>query len=302
MTPSEALQAICEAWNRLDNDALADLFDEAGTFEDPLHERVLTGREDIRTVNGPAMASLSECEVTLEHRARARRHRARRGHVPFGARRRRRAHGLPVRDRGRAARRADRALHGVLRHRGRSYERGRARCASARRSRMPIRRSPYFERTLAAGAIDFMVYNHTYMPIDFGRDPLRRVRGDHAGRDALGRRRRAAGAAARPRCAELRRLPQPARAARPRGRPLPLHAGLRSARADHGRLHRAAALRGHRLVLALGRRHLALGLRPRARARRGRGGGGGRRRAAAAAGAARPRPCSSRSTTATSAP
>ena len=35
-----------------------------------------------------------------------------------------------------------------------------------------IRRSPYFERTLAAGAIDFMVYNHTYMPIDYGRDPV----------------------------------------------------------------------------------------------------------------------------------
>lgn len=65
MTPSEALQAICEAWNRLDNDALADLFDGAGTFEDPLHERVLAGREDIRAVNGPAMASLSQCEVTL---------------------------------------------------------------------------------------------------------------------------------------------------------------------------------------------------------------------------------------------
>ncbi|HEY3614138.1 MAG TPA: nuclear transport factor 2 family protein [Gaiellales bacterium] len=65
MTPSEALQAICEAWNRLDNDALADLFDVAGTFEDPLHERVLTGREDIRTVNAPAMGALSECEVTL---------------------------------------------------------------------------------------------------------------------------------------------------------------------------------------------------------------------------------------------
>ncbi|MDX6541255.1 MAG: hypothetical protein QOI71_2865, partial [Gaiellales bacterium] len=28
-----------------------------------------------------------------------------------------------------------------------------------------VRRSPYFARTLAAGAIDFMVYNHTYMPI-----------------------------------------------------------------------------------------------------------------------------------------
>jgi glycine cleavage system aminomethyltransferase T len=35
-----------------------------------------------------------------------------------------------------------------------------------------VRRSPYFERTLAAGARGFMVYNHTYMPIDYGRDPL----------------------------------------------------------------------------------------------------------------------------------
>ncbi len=35
-----------------------------------------------------------------------------------------------------------------------------------------VRRSPYFERTIAAGALGFMVYNHTYMPIDYGRDPL----------------------------------------------------------------------------------------------------------------------------------
>jgi glycine cleavage system aminomethyltransferase T len=35
-----------------------------------------------------------------------------------------------------------------------------------------VRRSPYFERTLAEGAIGFMVYNHTYMPLDYGRDPL----------------------------------------------------------------------------------------------------------------------------------
>ena len=34
-----------------------------------------------------------------------------------------------------------------------------------------IRRSPYFARTLAAGADDFMVYNHTYMPMGYGRDP-----------------------------------------------------------------------------------------------------------------------------------
>ena len=65
MTPSEALQAICEAWNRLDNDALADLFAPAGTFEDPLHERTLTGPDDIRAVNAPAMGALSECHVTL---------------------------------------------------------------------------------------------------------------------------------------------------------------------------------------------------------------------------------------------
>ena len=65
MTPIETLQAICEAWNRLDNDALADLFAADGVFEDPLHEKTLRGREEIRTVNAPAMASLSECEVTI---------------------------------------------------------------------------------------------------------------------------------------------------------------------------------------------------------------------------------------------
>jgi ketosteroid isomerase-like protein len=65
MTPSETLQAICDAWNRLDNDALAELFSEDGVFEDPLHERTLRGREDIRAVNAPAMGALSECEVTI---------------------------------------------------------------------------------------------------------------------------------------------------------------------------------------------------------------------------------------------
>jgi aminomethyltransferase len=48
--------------------------------------------------------------------------------------------------------------------------------AAGAREREPlsytVRRSPYFERTLAAGAIGFMVYNHTYMPLDYGRDPM----------------------------------------------------------------------------------------------------------------------------------
>jgi glycine cleavage system aminomethyltransferase T len=34
-----------------------------------------------------------------------------------------------------------------------------------------VRRSPYFERTVALGAVEFMVYNHMYMPLDYGRDP-----------------------------------------------------------------------------------------------------------------------------------
>jgi glycine cleavage system aminomethyltransferase T len=34
-----------------------------------------------------------------------------------------------------------------------------------------VRRSPYFTRTIAEGAIELMVYNHMYMPLDYGRDP-----------------------------------------------------------------------------------------------------------------------------------
>ena len=34
-----------------------------------------------------------------------------------------------------------------------------------------VRRSPYFAETERAGAIEYMVYNHMYMPIDYGRAP-----------------------------------------------------------------------------------------------------------------------------------
>jgi glycine cleavage system aminomethyltransferase T len=34
-----------------------------------------------------------------------------------------------------------------------------------------VRRSPYFERTEAAGALEYMVYNHMYMPIVYDNDP-----------------------------------------------------------------------------------------------------------------------------------
>jgi glycine cleavage system aminomethyltransferase T len=34
-----------------------------------------------------------------------------------------------------------------------------------------VRRSPYFAETERAGAVEYMVYNHMYMPIAYGRDP-----------------------------------------------------------------------------------------------------------------------------------
>jgi glycine cleavage system aminomethyltransferase T len=34
-----------------------------------------------------------------------------------------------------------------------------------------VRRSPYFGATEAAGAVEYMVYNHMYMPMDYGRSP-----------------------------------------------------------------------------------------------------------------------------------
>jgi len=34
-----------------------------------------------------------------------------------------------------------------------------------------VRRSPYFEQTERAGAVEYMVYNHMYMPIGYGRPP-----------------------------------------------------------------------------------------------------------------------------------
>jgi glycine cleavage system aminomethyltransferase T len=34
-----------------------------------------------------------------------------------------------------------------------------------------VRRSPYFPATEAAGAVEYLIYNHMYMPIDYGRAP-----------------------------------------------------------------------------------------------------------------------------------
>lgn len=67
MTADEAMVAICRCWDQLDADALAALFTDDGTYEDPLKPDVLRGIDDVREGNRPAMAALSTCEVTLGH-------------------------------------------------------------------------------------------------------------------------------------------------------------------------------------------------------------------------------------------
>lgn len=67
MSPAEAIEAVCDGWTRLDNDAIAAGFAEDGVFDDPLHERRLVGRDDIRETNAGAVAALRECRVVLGH-------------------------------------------------------------------------------------------------------------------------------------------------------------------------------------------------------------------------------------------
>jgi ketosteroid isomerase-like protein len=65
VNPEDALSNVCEAWNRLDPGALAELFTDDGRYEDPLKESTLVGRQQIFDGNAPAMEMLSDCEVTL---------------------------------------------------------------------------------------------------------------------------------------------------------------------------------------------------------------------------------------------
>jgi ketosteroid isomerase-like protein len=67
MTADEAMVAICHCWEQLDADALAALFTEDGTYEDPLKPGILRGVEDVREGNRPAMAALTDCQITLGH-------------------------------------------------------------------------------------------------------------------------------------------------------------------------------------------------------------------------------------------
>ena len=67
MTPGEALGAVFSAWERGDADAIADMFAADGVLEDPLKAGTITGREQIREQNRPAVAALEDCRVTIRH-------------------------------------------------------------------------------------------------------------------------------------------------------------------------------------------------------------------------------------------
>ena len=67
MIASEAIRALCAAWERGDPGALADLFGEDGVYEDPLKEGPIVGREQIREGNRPAMTAIEDCRVEIRH-------------------------------------------------------------------------------------------------------------------------------------------------------------------------------------------------------------------------------------------
>ena len=66
MLASEAIHAVCAAWERGDPDALAGLFAEDGVYEDPLKDDgPMVGRKEIREGNRSAMAAIEDCRVEI---------------------------------------------------------------------------------------------------------------------------------------------------------------------------------------------------------------------------------------------
>jgi uncharacterized protein (TIGR02246 family) len=66
MIASEAIRALCAAWERGDPDALAGLFADDGVYEDPLKDGgPMAGRQQIREGNRPAMAAIEDCQVEI---------------------------------------------------------------------------------------------------------------------------------------------------------------------------------------------------------------------------------------------
>ena len=66
MTPTEALRAVCDAWEAGDPDTAAGLFAPDGAYEDPLYPAPLHGPEAIRAGMAEGMGAIEDCRVTLD--------------------------------------------------------------------------------------------------------------------------------------------------------------------------------------------------------------------------------------------
>lgn len=66
MTPSEALRAVCDAWEAGDPAAASGLFAPDGIYEDPLYPAPLTGPDAIGAGMVEGMGAIEDCRVTLD--------------------------------------------------------------------------------------------------------------------------------------------------------------------------------------------------------------------------------------------
>lgn len=71
MTPREATEAVLDAWERSDPEAVAALFAGDGRYEDPLFPEALVGPDAIRAAVAPAMAELRNLEIPIRAIAEA---------------------------------------------------------------------------------------------------------------------------------------------------------------------------------------------------------------------------------------
>jgi ketosteroid isomerase-like protein len=69
MNARDATIALCQAWERGDAQAVAEMFAPDGRYEDPLFPEVLVGPDAIREGVGAAMTEITNLEIPIRHLA-----------------------------------------------------------------------------------------------------------------------------------------------------------------------------------------------------------------------------------------
>jgi glycine cleavage system aminomethyltransferase T/ketosteroid isomerase-like protein len=167
LTAAQALRAYCGAFARRTPDELSELFAEDAVFDLPLLDRRIVGRGAILEEIRLAVRGLKNIEVTLEHVIES-------GAEAFAEGFFRAEHlGLHPQIDGTPARLDFKFVVVVVLRNGQvsrwsEYFDTKPLKPRERTHLYPIsRRSPYWEGTVRAGVSEFMVYNHTYMPLVF---------------------------------------------------------------------------------------------------------------------------------------